>query len=69
MKNNQSKTSVKNTIIKEVTEDFDGEKNYPYCEIPPHYFDCALKKPRKTPLFTVETWEGRSVFSVKRTEN
>jgi hypothetical protein len=44
-----------------------GLSPHPYCELPSHFFDCAglIHSPstNKTVL-TVDTWDGRSVFSI-----
>ncbi|MCB0352130.1 MAG: hypothetical protein KDD64_01360 [Bdellovibrionales bacterium] len=59
---------LRESIETEVYElDFDRTP-YPFCVIPPHFFDRAKAiggSERKT-LFSVNTWEGRTVFSVER---
>jgi len=42
-----------------------SQSDHPYCDIPPYYFDRSKNPPdvRIRPLFSVETWDGRNVFT------
>ncbi len=53
------------------------QSSYPYCEIPPYFFERAASKQKaasevtqeeETSLFTVERWDGSNVFSLRRSE-
>jgi len=42
-----------------------SQSDHPYCDIPPYYFDRSknLSGMEIRPLFSVETWDGRNVFT------
>ncbi len=44
---------------------------HPFCRLPEHFFDrvsVVQQKETQTPLFKIESWSGRPVFSVERSE-